>query len=135
MWSATGLCLVVGLATAAPTAHRSGRAPGTQLGIELSMARVRLLQLQTLYQPEHASVLQQQDRVLDLEKAVARLRDRGHEVDQVEIDEYLDLVLIRAEARLQEARRQLTESHPRLSLMEVELEALQYVIARRVLVE
>ncbi len=108
--------------------------PTTQVAMQLCLARVELVQRETLYQPEHPLLQQQQRVVAALEQALTALGEKGYQVDEKRVDAMLDALLMRTQAELEVARQELTSSHPRLALLELRLQSLSHVLARRALV-
>ncbi len=109
--------------------------PATQLAMQLCLERVKLVERETLYQAEHPLLEQQQRLVAALEKSLATLRDQGHQVDEQRVDAMLDALLQRTTAEWDVAQQELTSSHPRLALLELRLESLGCVAARRALAD
>ncbi len=93
--------------------------PTTQFAQQLCLARVELVEMQTLYQAEHPLLEKQQRRVRAMEQSLAALGDQGYRVDEKRVDAMLDTLLQQTTAELDVARQELTSSHPRLALLEL----------------
>ena len=105
----------------------------TQLAMQLCVARVDLVEMQTLYQPKHPLLIQSQRKVRAMQHSLSALRHQGYKVDEQQVDAMLDALLQRTRTELEVARKELTPSHPRLELLQLRLQALSHVAARRVL--
>ena len=82
--------------------------PTTQFAMQLCLARVELVEMQTLYQAEHPLLEKQQRRVRATEQSLWALRDQGYPVDEKRVDAMLDTLLQRTKAELQVAQQELT---------------------------
>lgn len=117
------------------SADVTGLAPTTRLAVELNVERIHLIEMQTLYQRRHPGLVRQQQRVRSRERALAGMQKMGHTVDQRRVDEVLDELLLRTQAELESARKALERANPRLALLELRLQAIGQVVARRALIE
>ncbi len=107
--------------------------PATRMALDLCLQRVELVEKETLYKAKHPAVAQQRRRVVALERSLRVLAGQGYRIDQRHVDAVLDALLQLAKADLAVARQELTASHPRLALLELHLQALAHVAARRAL--
>ena len=101
--------------------------------LEICLQRVELIEKQALFQSDHPALAQQCRRVHALEQSLKTLVDQGRQVDEQHVDTVLTAQLQRATVELAVARQDLTDSHPRLALLELRLQSLSPVAAQRAL--
>ena len=90
-------------------------------------------EMRTLMKQRHPAVFRQQLRVLQAQLALNAMIRGGHVVDEERVDEVLDGLLQRAQAELAAARKVYATAHPRLALLELRLQVIGQVLARRAL--
>lgn len=105
--------------------------PATRLALQLALHRVELVEKQILYQPTHPALKQQLRHVKAMERSLKTLRAEGARVDGQQVAAVLDRQLQRVKVELNVARQDLTRSHPRLALLELRLQVLTQLAARR----
>ena len=87
--------------------------------------------MQALYQDEHPALQQQLQRVRAMQLTSPRRSDGGAKVDDQDMVRALSLLRLEVEADVALARQQLTDAHPRLALLELRLQVVERMIARR----
>lgn len=107
----------------------------TQLTLDLQFERIKLLEMETLMRESHPAVQLQKLRVVENEAALYALLEKGHEIDEPQVNSCLDLLLEKTRAELANKSKLFTSNHPELALLELRLRAIQRVQARRVLFE
>ena len=107
----------------------------TQLTLDLQFERIKLLEMETLMRESHPAVQLQKLRVVENEAALYAMLEKGHEIDEPQVNSCLDLLLEKTRAELANKSKLFTSNHPELALLELRLRAIQRVQARRVLFE
>ncbi len=65
----------------------------TQLTLDLQFERIKLLEMETLMRESHPAVQLQKLRVVENEAALYAMLEKGHEIDEPQVNSCLDLLL------------------------------------------